>query len=416
MPSPVGRQQLSLSRRRFTGLAAGGIASLALPSRLWLPAARGVEAVGPPLRFADERGTPVVVAGVPRGSGDDAVERAVERAALAATDLSWLARGDTVLIKPVCNSGNDYPATTDPAALRAMVRLLLRRGAGRVVVADMSGVQFVRFSKDRLSGSTRALMRRNGMLTSIEAAGGEMIAFEEAGWDAFFEERPRVSATWRRPILLPRILSEADHVVLMPRCSRHVLAGSTLGLKAAVGWWRHDSRLEYHHDAATFSEKTAESNTVPSLLDKQRLVLTSATKLLTTFGPDEGHVSEPETGLIIASPSVLAHDLVSLAWLLETRRSVPGHRKDGLMEDPHQSATFVDFANRVVNHFLGGLGAALSAETLERYDLETVWDDRVLRHAAIAFGGVPRVELVDADRSVPAPIQAAIARQLVLPV
>jgi uncharacterized protein (DUF362 family) len=276
-------------------------------------------------------------------------------------------------------------------------------------------VQFLRFSKDRLSGSTRELMQRNGMLRSIEATGAEMLGFEEVGWDGFFEERPRVSATWRQPLMLPKILAEVDHVVLMPRCARHVLAGSTLGLKAAVGWWRHDTRLEYHHDAATFSAKTAESNTVPSLLEKQRLVLTSATKVLTTFGPDDGHVVEPQTGLIIASPSVLAHDMVSLAWLLQIRDSVPENLKDGLMDDPNQSATFVDFANRVVNHFLGGVGAALTAESLPRYDLEQVWDDRVLRHAAIAFGGVPRVDLVDAERSVPRAIRDRIAGQLVVP-
>ena len=47
------------------------------------------------------------------------------------------------------------------------------------------------------------------------------------------------------------------------------------GLKAAVGWWRHDSRLEYHRDAGTFSEKTADANAVPTIINKQRLVLTS---------------------------------------------------------------------------------------------------------------------------------------------
>lgn len=406
---------MPLTRRRFAALAAGGVAALAFRDRRGARAAQSGDLVLPLPPISAGATAQVVVVGVPRGAGDEAVERAVERAALAATDFSWLSRGDTVLIKPVCNSGNVYPATTDPAALRAMIRLLARHSAGRVIVADMSGVQFVRFSKDKLSGSTRALMRRNGMLASIEAAGGETVAFEEAGWDAFFEERPRVAATWRAPVMLPNVLAEADHVVLMPRCSRHVLAGSTLGLKAAVGWWRHDTRLEYHHDAATFSEKTAESNTVPSLLDKQRLVLTSATKVLTTFGPDDGHVVEPETGLVIASPSVLAHDMVSLAWLLETRATVPQRLKDGLMDDPNRSATFVDFANRVVNHFLGGVGAALTAETLERYDLARVWDDRVLRHAAIAFGGVPRVEIVDAERSVPQSIRTAIASQLVPP-
>ncbi len=411
------RQSLQLTRRRFTALAAGGIASLLLPDTQRGPAATGVEAGVAPLRYATGDGsTAVALVGVPRGGGDDVVERAVQRAALAVTDFSWLGRGDTVLIKPVCNSGNDYPATTDPAALRAMIQLLKQRGAGRVLVADMSGVQFVRFSKDHLSGSTRALMRRNGMLRSIEAAGGEMFAFEEAGWDAFFEERPRVAASWKQPILLPRLLGEADHVVLMPRCARHLLAGSTLGLKAAVGWWRHDSRLEYHHDATTFSLKTAEANTLPTLLAKQRLVLTSATKVLTTFGPDNGYVVEPPTGLIIASPSVVAHDMVSLAWLLQTRTTVPAARKDGVFDDPNQSATYVDLANRVVNYFLGGVGAALTAERLPRYDLERVWDDRVLRSAAVAFGGVPRVELVDAQGSVPGTIRDAIAGQIALPV
>jgi uncharacterized protein (DUF362 family) len=183
-----------------------------------------------------------------------------------------------VLIKPVCNSGNDYPATTDPVALRAMIRLLLERGAGRVVVADMSGVQVVRFSQDHLSGSSRTLMEKNGLSRSIEEAGGEMQLFEEAGWDGFFGEQPRVSASWKEPIQLPNVVASVDHIVLMPRCARHLLAGSTLGLKAAVGWWRHDSRLEYHRDAANFSQKTAEANTVPSLIEKQRLVLTSATK------------------------------------------------------------------------------------------------------------------------------------------
>ncbi len=81
---------------------------------------------------------------------------------------------------------------------------------------------------------------------------------------------------------MPKIIREVDHVVLLPRCSRHALAGATLGMKAAVGYWRTDSRLEYHHDAATFHEKTAEANTVTSLKEKQRLTLTVANKIQAT--------------------------------------------------------------------------------------------------------------------------------------
>ena len=88
--------------------------------------------------------------------------------------------------------------------------------------------------------------------------------------------------------MMPNILKDVDHIVLMPRCGRHVLAGSTLGLKAAVGYWRTDTRLEYHRDAATFHEKTAEANTARILLDKQRIVVSAADRILTTFGPDDG--------------------------------------------------------------------------------------------------------------------------------
>jgi uncharacterized protein (DUF362 family) len=379
-------------------------------------AADEAAAAGPALHYASgDATTPVVAVGVPRGSDAVAVENAVRQAALGATDFAWLSRGDSVLIKPVCNSGNDYPATTDPLALRAMIRLLLERGAGRVVVADMSGVQFVRFSQDRLSGSSRTLMEKNGLSRTIEDAGGEMQVFEEAGWDGFFGEQPRVNASWKDSIQLPNVVASVDHIVLMPRCARHLLAGSTLGLKAAVGWWRHDSRLEYHRDAANFSQKTAEANTVPSLLEKQRLVLTSATKVLATFGPDTGHIVEPETGLVIASASVLAHDMVSLAWLIETRAGVPEEKKDGIPKDPNRSQTVVNLANRMVSYWLGGVGAAFSTQSLPRYDLGQVWDDRVLRHAASAFGGVPRVELADPERSLPSALQERLAAHIALP-
>ena len=349
----------------------------------------------PPL--AAGAAVPVALAGVPRGAPPESVAQAVQRAACAPDDLAWLSRGDSVLVKVASNSGNAFPATTDPVAVRAMVELLLARGAGRVIVGDMSGVQFVRFWKDGLRGSSRTLMQQNGIARAAQEAGAELHAFEEAGWDAFFEERPTASGSWAGPVMLPAVLREVDHVVLLPRCSRHVLAGSTLALKSAVGWWRHDTRLEYHRDAATFSEKTADANTVPTILAKQRLVLTSATRVLTTFGPDDGYALTPDTGLVFASPSPVAHDMLSLAWLLEGRAATPEAERTGLLDDPNESTTFVNLANRLITVWLGGLGEAMRMQTLERFDLATVWDDRVLRRAFHATGGVPRLELAAVD-------------------
>ena len=396
-----------ITRRRFNQVGAAAFAALAVPSA---KRARAGGTTGQPAGLRAGASERVGLAGVARGAARDEVVAAVNRAAEAATDFSWLSRGDTVLIKPVCNSGNAYPATTDPVALHAMIRLLQKKGAGRVIVGDMSGVQFVRFQKDSLSGSTRALMEQAGMLQAAQEAGAEVVAFEEEGWDAFAPEQPRVGPDWKGEILMPAVVGRADHIVLMPRCARHVLAGSTLGLKAAVGWWRTDSRLEYHHDAATLSRKTAEANSVPSLVDKQRLVLSSATKVLSTFGPDQGFIAEPEVGLVYASTSVTAHDMVSLAWLIDNQQqATPRDSREGILNDPNQSDLLVNLINRGVTLVLGGgLRGFFSAETLERYDLDTIWDDRVLAEAFRMQSGAPRLELEATGAFVPADVLARL--------
>jgi len=391
----------SINRREFGKIAAIGAGAALIPA---LPRAEETPPASSYPRRADEA---VAIAGVPRGSPAEETIRAVRAAALAATDFSWLSRGDTVLIKVACNSGNRYPATTDPIAVRAMVGLLKEHGAGRVVVADMAGVQFVRFNRDGLEGSTRELMRSNGLAQASEEAGAEVHAFEEAGWDGFFEATPQSVGAWKASVMLPSILNEVDHVVLMPRTARHLLAGSTLGLKAAVGWWRHDSRLEYHRDAGTFSEKTADANRVGAITDRQRLVLSSATKVLTTFGPDSGHVTEPETGIVFASTDLVAHDMISLSWLLENRASMVPAERDGVFDDPNQSETIVNLANRMITNWLGGFGEALRAERLRRYDLERLEDDRVLMRA---FGttGRPGLDLIATDGTLPNRLRARL--------
>ena len=356
--------------------------------------------------------TSVFLAGVSKGTDEQGIKLAVRNAAEAATDFSWLSKGDSVFIKPVNNSGAPYPATTSPAAIAAMVKLLKEKGAKRVIVGDMSGVQDLRFSPTSLSGSTRTLMTSSGMAKAVQASGGEVHCFEEGGWNAFYEDIPAAGSNWKHGLMMPNILKEAQHIVLMPRCSRHILAGSTLGLKAAVGYWRHDTRLEYHRDAARLQEKTAEGNTVTTLSTKQRLVLSAADKLLTTFGPDKGYVFEPAIGLIIASDSVVAHDMVSLAWLLENRRVIPASERKSFI-DTNQAVPRV--VNHVVTHWLGGWRQALASETLSKNSLDTIWDDRVLTRSYEILGGVPDILLESANSALPEDLKNSLARMTALP-
>jgi uncharacterized protein (DUF362 family) len=345
-----------------------------------------------------DRDARVFLAGVSRGASAQTIETAVRESALAASDFSWLSRGDSVFIKPALNSGRPYPATTSPIAIAAMVKLLKEKGAGRVIVGDMSGIEHVKLSPDGFSGSTRRLMETSGMAGIVQAAGAELHFFEEAGWRAFYEDQMALGSNWSGGLMMPNILKVVDHIILMPRCSRHVLAGSTLGLKAAVGYWRTDTRLEYHRDAASFHEKTAEANTAQTLLIKQRLVVSAADKILATFGPDQGYVHEPETGLIIASESVVAHDRVSLAWLLENRRHLPPANKDGFLDNDPLVARM---ANYWVVGKLGGMKPVVVSDKLIKNDLDSIWDDRVLNHAYRIFNGAPKLTIDTTNRIVP---------------
>jgi len=354
----------------------------------------------------------VFLAGVNKGASEQDIKLAIRKTAEAATDFSWLSKGDTVFIKPVNNSGNPYPATTSPTAIAAMVEILKEKGAKRVIVGDMSGVQYLRFSPKSLSGSTRALMTSSGIAKAVQASGAEIHCFEEDGWDAFYEDFPAPGSNWKRGLMMPNILKEVQHIILMPRCSRHILAGSSLGMKAAVGYWRHDTRLEYHRDAATLQEKTAEANTVSTLKIKQRLVISSADKVLTTFGPDKGYVYEPDNGLIIASNSVVAHDMVSLAWLLENRHMVPSFRWDGVIDT---STVVPRIVNHVVTQWLCGWRPALASETMTKNRLDTIWDDRVLTRSYEIFGGVPTILLESANEVLPEDLKNRLVGMTAIP-
>ena len=347
--------------------------------------------------LASGRPIRVFLAGMGRGASEQVMKLAVRAAAGATTDFSWLSKGDSVFIKPALNSGNPYPATTSPIAIGAMVELLKQKGARRVIVGDMCGIERVKLSPKGLTGSSRRLMEASGMARAVQAVGEEIHFFEEAGWDAFYEDAP-AGRHWKRGLMMSDILKEVEHIILMPRCGRHVLAGSTLGLKAAVGYWRTDTRLEYHRDASTLQEKTAEGNTVETLRKKQRLVLSAADKILTTFGPDEGHVFQPENGLVFASESVLAHDMVSLAWLLENRRNFPTSGKEWFKDNNQWVA-------RIANHYivskLGGWGPTLASEKLTKNDINAIWDDRTLNHAYQVFGVMPKVILESANNAIP---------------
>ena len=119
---------------------------------------------------------------------------------------------------------------------------------------------------------------------------------------------------------------------------------------------------------------------------------------------------------MIASASVVAHDMTSLAWLIEYRRHTPAKRREQLANDPHRSALARGLANRVVTRWLGGSPLeALRTETPPAAELDSIWDDRMLAGAFEAFGGVPDIEFIHEDESVPREVMAMLESAITRP-
>jgi hypothetical protein len=146
---------------------------------------------------------------------------------------------------------------------------------------------------------------------------------------------------------------------------------------------------------------------VKCLRDKQRLVLTTATQILTTLGPDDGFVATPDPGLVIASESIVGHDMVALAWLLQNRLAM-SEEEISKSRDPYTNQFMVNILSRFVVMRLGDLGDALQAERLKRNDILSIWDDRVLNRAYEIFGGIPQLSLLNVNDTVPDDILRAL--------
>ena len=142
-------------------------------------------------------------------------------------------------------------------------------------------------------------------------------------------------------------------------------------------------------------------------------MVSAADKILTTYGPDKGCVIEPQTGLVMASKTVVAHDMVSLAWLILGRNETPPDQKNWFT-DPNSSQLIVSPANRFIVGLLGGIGPAIMAETLIRYDLDSISDDRTLNHAYEIFGGRPGVDIEPANDLIPADLKNRLTEMTAL--
>ena len=311
-------QNLSTRREFLIGTAGLALATV-LPACSQTTKTVPIQKAEPEITSVTDRELGVSCSWVAKGEHENSYvlfKKTVE----ATTDFSWLSRGDRVLLKIALNSGNPYPATTDPWSVHCMVKLLKERGAGEILVGDQSGFGTVQWTKDRKEGSSRQLAKTAGLLKVIEDSDAEPCFFEEYGWDAYLPASPDGKHHWKRPIMVPAKLDEVDHIIYLPRVSSHILAGKTLGIKLGVGFLRSDSRGEFHRGGKQFYSMYEEINHVPQIASKLRLIVSSGRSVLTLVGPNEGPTAKPDYGLVMASNDLLAHEMLAYAWLQWNRQ------------------------------------------------------------------------------------------------
>lgn len=246
-------------------------------------------------------------------------KRVIEKA----TDFSWLNKGDSVLIKLALNSGNVFPATSDPWALDCLLKVLKEHGATKIFVGDQSGVRNVYWNaQGQVRGTSRAFAQSTGLLAVIEKNGAKPIFFEERGYPAYIETVPVGEHHWKEPMRITSFVNEVDHIIYLPRLGSHGLADVTSGMKIGVGFLREDSRKLFHQGGENFYPMYSEISEVPEIKSKLRLSVTSGRSVMTLIGPDAGHVVEPESAPIFASENLLAHELFAYAFLEYTRATM----------------------------------------------------------------------------------------------
>jgi uncharacterized protein (DUF362 family) len=221
----------------------------------------------------------------------EATRRAIELAG----GLGFIRSDQTVLLKPAVNSGNRYPATTDPEAVWTVAEMVKEAG-GKPFVADRT--MFLR--------STKEAFQKTEIEDAAVQAGIPARYLEED--DAIPIQHP-LAEHWRgHTIRIYASVLQADHIINLCTPRTHVLGDFTMALKNNVGVVNTLSRLPMHVPWG-LKDRLAEIN----LVVRPSLVVMDGREGYADGGPDSGALVEP--GFIAAGSDPVAIDAVGLAYL-----------------------------------------------------------------------------------------------------
>src|SRR3989304_4917411 len=201
-------------------------------------------------------------------------------------------RGKTVLVKPNVVSGRKNPTTTNPAVVKAVVKILYEEGASKVYVGDMSAL---------LRLPTKNNMEKTGIQKAAQDAGAQVVFFDDHAWIKVKVPKGK----YIKEVEVSEWMFRADRIVNLPVIKTHRSAQYSICLKNFVGA-THFKQRPYFVDSKHWEEVVSEIN----LAYTPDLNIVDGTKIMVEGGPWKGQ--ERETNLIISSGDRVAADVIGL--------------------------------------------------------------------------------------------------------
>jgi uncharacterized protein (DUF362 family) len=202
---------------------------------------------------------------------------------------NFITKGDRVLLKPNFNTGDPFPASTDPEFLIAILNLVLKYS---------NDVQIIESST--LHANTKKIFN-NIMGDRLKEINVPVIT--EKDYNFTKVDLKPLGAKYLKSVKLPKqIFEPSTKIILLPCLKTHRIAHFTGALKLAVGLMERKQRLRMHMSLRV-QEKIAELN----LGYKPDLIVMDARKIFVTRGPASGKVEAPQK--ILAGTDRIAVDI-----------------------------------------------------------------------------------------------------------
>jgi uncharacterized protein (DUF362 family)/Pyruvate/2-oxoacid:ferredoxin oxidoreductase delta subunit len=222
------------------------------------------------------------------------VEKALREALALCNGLEWLKPGMKVALKANLVVGKDpaAAATTHPAVLAALTKILLENGAAKVTVGDSpSGL----YTKSALEHVYKA-----SGLEKVREAGAELnlnVDTEEVSFPEAVKARNFTITSW---------LLGADAVVDVCKLKSHGMMGMTAAVKNLFGMIPGTMKPEYHF---LYKDENDFADMIVDLNEFIRPVLAIADAVVGMEGNGPTMGTPKKIGAIIASRSTYAADI-----------------------------------------------------------------------------------------------------------